>query len=264
MNLFFIDDFNISKIVTCARVAANVGAASHRNRKWHGLVVQIDGEKRYTFGTGEVLDVGPGQVFYLPKFSDYDIAELSPGSCIAINFELANEHITYPPFVCPGKNAPGYIASFKKIHKAWLLKQSGFMNVCFKQLYSIICDIQSESNAMYLPTHTRSTIEKAADMIHEHLADADLTVAHIAEAVGTSPEYLRFLFKCAYNTSPRKYIINQRISKAIDLMALGQFKIGEIAELCGFKDATYFSTVFKKATSYTPSEYTDSHFMQRI
>ncbi len=260
MNPFFVDNFNISQIIACARVAADAGATVHRNRKWHGLVVQIDGQKRYTFGTGETLEVGPGQVFYLPKFSDYDIKELEPGRCIAINFELSDERITYPPFVCSAKNDAYYVTSFKKMHKAWQLKQNGFMNVCYKHLYSIICDIQSESNAVYLSTHTRSTIEQATDIIHERLADADLTVSHIAAAVGTSPEYLRILFKYAYNTSPRKYMISQRVFKAVDLMSLGQFKISEISELCGFKDATYFSTVFKKITSYTPSEYISEHF----
>ena len=241
-------------------MGADVVTASHRNRKWHGLVVQLEGQKRYTFSTGETLDVSAGQVFYLPKFSDYDIKEVEPGRCIAINFELADERIAYPPFVCGAKNDGRYVTSFKKMHKAWRLKQSGFMNVCYKYLYSIICEIQSEGNAMYLSSHTRSTIEQATDLIHERLADADLTISHIAAAVGTSPEYLRILFQYAYNTSPRKYLISQRISKAVDLMALGQFKINEIAELCGFKDATYFSTVFKKVTSYTPSEYISEHF----
>lgn len=260
MNTFFVDNFNISQIVTCARVPADVGTAVHRNRKWHGLVVQLEGQRRYTFATGETLEVGAGQVFYLPKFSDYDIEELEPGRCIAINFELADGRITYPPFVCAVRNDAYYVTAFKKMHKAWRLKQNGFRNVCYKHLYGIICEIQSEGNAAYLSMHTRSTVERATDLIHECLADADLTVSDIAAAVGTSPEYLRILFQYAYNTSPRKYIISQRVSKAVDLMALGKFKINEIAELCGFKDATYFSTVFKKMTSYTPSEYITEHF----
>ncbi|MBR2973394.1 MAG: helix-turn-helix transcriptional regulator [Clostridia bacterium] len=34
-----------------------------------------------------------------------------------------------------------------------------------------------------------------------------------------------------------------------------EFKIGEIAKLCGYSSTSYFTREFKRETTYLPSEY---------
>lgn len=255
MNDFFTENFNILQIIVCTYVSAGVRAALHRNRQSHGLVIQLSGIREYKFITGEMIRVEPGQIFYLPKFSSYDIKTIEDGDCIAVNFQLTDETVTYPPFVCSSKNSAHHISNFKKIHKTWYTGNVGYINLCYRYLYEIISDIQAENNTAYLPSKKRRIAEHAADFINKNLSDTELTVAEVADYMGMSPEYLRCVFKIVYNTSPRKYIISRRISKAVELMSLKNFKVKEIAEFCGFNDATYFSTEFKKHTGYTPANY---------
>ena len=86
-----------------------------------------------------------------------------------------------------------------------------------------------------------------------------MTVHSIADALGISPEYFRKIFREVYNISPKKYIVNKRIEKSKELILSQEFKISEISQICGFNDASFFSTEFKRITSYTPSEYIKAH-----
>ena len=40
-------------------------------------------------------------------------------------------------------------------------------------------------------------------------------------------------------------------------MKKGTYGLTEISDICGFSDYKYFSTVFKKYTGYTPSQFTN-------
>lgn len=54
---------------------------------------------------------------------------------------------------------------------------------------------------------------------------------------------------------PVKYLTQLRIEYAKELLITGRYSIGEIAEMCGFENVYYFSTVFKKHTGIPPSKY---------
>jgi transcriptional regulator GlxA family with amidase domain len=46
-----------------------------------------------------------------------------------------------------------------------------------------------------------------------------------------------------------------RIKKAEEMLRLGKYSIGEIAEKCGFVNAGHFSSLFKRHLGVSPSEY---------
>ena len=47
--------------------------------------------------------------------------------------------------------------------------------------------------------------------------------------------------------------------KAMELLQCTGMKIGEITELCGYKDQYYFSHCFKKLTGVSPNKYRREH-----
>lgn len=56
------------------------------------------------------------------------------------------------------------------------------------------------------------------------------------------------------------YINNYRIEKAKHLIRTEYLKLHEIAKMTGFSSAIVFSTVFKKITGMTPSDYRKENF----
>jgi AraC-like DNA-binding protein len=56
----------------------------------------------------------------------------------------------------------------------------------------------------------------------------------------------------------RQYIISYRLKMAKKLLETTNRSAGEIAEECGFTDASYFAKTFKAAFGITPKEYRNS------
>lgn len=82
-----------------------------------------------------------------------------------------------------------------------------------------------------------------------------ITVKQLAENVSLSQSYFMKIFKKMSNTTPAEYIISFRLSNAKQLLLETNLTIAQIAEQCGFNDASYFSYYFKKKFDTTPNEY---------
>lgn len=83
----------------------------------------------------------------------------------------------------------------------------------------------------------------------------DITIADIAHACGYSESSVSHLFKESCNVSVKKYINNLRISQAKKLLVTSSLSISQIAVLCGFSNANYFPTAFKKETGISPTAF---------
>ncbi len=254
MNSFYTDNFNISKINACVLVEKGAGQKIHKNRPFHGLVLELTGTKRYIFDNGRTMDVYPNDVFYLPKFSNYEVVSIKDGDCIAVNFELANQSITYPFFSIKsiGKNNK---KDFENILLNWNLKKDGNMNLCFLHLYSIIANIQKEVSKHYIPSKQKIMVNTANEYIAQNIGDYTLTVEKIANHLKITPEYFRRIFGEVYGRSPRKYIIDLRMEKAKGLLSLNEFTIAEISQMCGYDSESYFSSEFKRIVGCPPTKY---------
>ena len=62
-------------------------------------------------------------------------------------------------------------------------------------------------------------------------------------------------FKKYYNTTPVKFLNNQRLRKAAALLRESDMNLEAIATACGFANGSYFSTVFKGSFKITPLKY---------
>lgn len=93
------------------------------------------------------------------------------------------------------------------------------------------------------------------DYFQQHYKN-DISISSLAETLGFSMEYLARIFKKETGLSPSKYLTNLRINEAkLLLVTHTSLEIGRIGELVGYKDAFYFSRVFKNNVNMTPSEY---------
>lgn len=93
--------------------------------------------------------------------------------------------------------------------------------------------------------------------IEEHLSES-LTLNELAELAYVHPTYLSKLFKKETGQNLSDYISDCRIQAAKEYLRKPQYKIYEVAEICGFRDPKYFSNVFKAAVGCTPKEYRNS------
>ncbi|MBR5452483.1 MAG: helix-turn-helix transcriptional regulator [Clostridia bacterium] len=98
-------------------------------------------------------------------------------------------------------------------------------------------------------------VRKVIDILEEDFTDPDLSITTIAQRLSYNHKYLSHIFKQKTGSSYSDYLRSLRIKHAVLLFNHGIESVKNVAILCGFSDPLYFSTVFKKQTGLSPSEY---------
>lgn len=97
-------------------------------------------------------------------------------------------------------------------------------------------------------------LEEIVEYLHENYT-LDISNKMIAEKFNYHPKYLYSLLHKRLGTSPHSYIVGLRIDEAARLLYSTNMSIEEISRRVGFKESTYFCTVFKRLVGITPSQY---------
>ncbi len=98
-------------------------------------------------------------------------------------------------------------------------------------------------------------IKKMKQMIEVHYTKCDFTVEELAKLCHVSHSHLCHLFQKQANVSPKEYLQQVRMSAACELLENSNLSIGEVAYSCGYSDPLYFSTLFKRRFTVTPTQY---------
>lgn len=75
--------------------------------------------------------------------------------------------------------------------------------------------------------------------------------------------YISHLFSEVEGITIEKYIINQKIEKAKELLAYDQMNLSEIAYHLGYSSVAHLSSQFKKVTGLTPSHFKKAGALHR-
>ncbi|MFT4106458.1 MAG: response regulator [Lacrimispora sp.] len=97
-------------------------------------------------------------------------------------------------------------------------------------------------------------VVKAIQYIEVHYGGR-ITLKDMAEELHLSPNYLCELFKRHTGKNLMEYVTEYRMQKAKTYLNHVEYRVGEVAEMVGYKEAKYFSSAFKKAYGMTPLEY---------
>ncbi len=106
---------------------------------------------------------------------------------------------------------------------------------------------------MYPKVYLYKRIKDAKILIDRHYSEP-IDLAHISEKVYLSKYHFLRLFKEAYGITPYQYLKKKRIEKAKELLSQG-LSVNEVCGLVSFESVQSFSNLFKKETSFRPSEF---------
>lgn len=122
-------------------------------------------------------------------------------------------------------------------------------------LYSLMGFFMKHSGSEPRPENPQTDyVNRARQYIAERFS-YPITVEDVAAYTGVSRSYLFRLFRSQMKQSPKEYLLDYRIRQACQLLNRTDLPVGSIAHSVGFEDNLYFSKVFKKYKSCTPSEY---------
>lgn len=98
-------------------------------------------------------------------------------------------------------------------------------------------------------------VERAAAYIREHYQEPGLRIGGIALACSISPGRLSTRFREEMNTTVNEYVTFIRLENAKRLLLSGKYKVYEVADMVGYRDQAYFSTLFQERTGLKPNKY---------
>lgn len=223
------------------------------------FIYTVSGECRYALDDGRTFDVQAGDVMFLARGADYSM-------------DIRSEEFRYIPCVflfqtdepCESMmirpdNVPLFDSLFHKLARKHSITGPGQRQLCMSLLYQICAAIMQNERRDYMPGSTRLRIENTRAYIQSHISNPRLRVADMAKKAEMSEVHFRKLFISLYQVSPSTYILNERVNRAKELMALSELRLEEVAVQSGFSSLAHMCKVFKAVVGATPGAYRANH-----
>ena len=120
-----------------------------------------------------------------------------------------------------------------------------------KKMISQAIEIRDQNSG----NKNRSILKTAVDFIDSHYMDEEISLNTVANVANVSSNHFSALFSQNMGQTFIEYLTSLRMDKAKELLRCTSKRSSEIAGEVGYKDAHYFSYLFKKTQGMTPSEY---------
>lgn len=218
-----------------------------------------DGKDRnYSLKAGNGFLIFPGQV------TTYQADPEDPWEYTWIEFDgmFAKEAVMLSGLTM---SEPVYRSNEKKIAEEMkntmlTLSQDVSGHSPFRQiglLYQIIDGFVSSASERRTPSSGHISdyyINEAMNYVEQNFQQ-DISVESIAEYCGLSRGYLNKIFQKYIGKSPQAFIIQYRMSKAVQLLKHTELSIGDVSKAVGYPNQLHFSRAFKKIYEKSPSQW---------
>ncbi|PWN67980.1 AraC family transcriptional regulator [Chryseobacterium oncorhynchi] len=241
--------------------------------------MKLDNKTNYfDYFPGESILVAPGETMVI----DFPEADETATQCISLSLN--------PDFIEDSLNYLNYHLPKVDESSQWNIQLDEYFLFNNQALASatnnimrIAMDDNSQKDIMadfalkellirLMQTQARSLVEKnivknrsrmgfVVDYIKRNLHQK-LSIDSIAKLAYVSKSNFFKMFRDELGVSPNDFILQERISKAKELLA-GQNSIKETAFQTGFSDTNYFTRVFKQLVGVTPKSYQNGKLFSR-
>lgn len=153
-------------------------------------------------------------------------------------------------------NTNGLYAYFHRIEQVETLDQLGAALADFCER---VVTVTEEHKLQVASLKSARVIEEVKQLIESRYADARLSLEYAAGQVDLSAGYLGKMFKHQTRTTFNDYVTLVRIEHAKRLLTSTNEIVSEVGAKVGIPGAAYFSTLFKRHTGMSPSQYRENH-----
>ncbi|MDF2552233.1 MAG: AraC family transcriptional regulator [Chryseobacterium sp.] len=219
---------------------------------------------------GESILVAPGETMII----DFPEADETPSQCISLslsqefiedslnhlnyNFAKVDETSTWnlqldEYFLFNNQSLASATNNIMRIAMDDNCQKDIMADFALKELLIRLMQTQARSMVEKNLAKNKSRIGFVVDYIKKNLHQK-LSIDSIAKLAYVSKSNFFKMFKDELGTSPNDFILQERINRAKELLALNN-SIKETAFQTGFSDTNYFTRVFKQLVGVTPKSY---------
>ena len=105
-------------------------------------------------------------------------------------------------------------------------------------------------------------VQDAINYLREHYQEP-ISLTQIADELTVSAAYLSSIFKAEVGIPFSDYLSGIRLNRCLRLMYQGETSLKKIAKQSGFQNYSYFFTLFKNKTGFTPRQYIQFQLFRR-
>lgn len=234
--------------------------------EWHQILFCAEGKGVLKYGD-ETAEITKGNYFFLPKGQSHEYypknnrwdvrwIAFDGNGCVDV---FTHFGMTKPTIVGMGEDMV-----MEDIFDRMLFSQINDVlycgYICSGLVYDYIIEFHRLMNAEVDSTRSRrlTMLLPALQYMHDNFRE-DFSLALLAGLLGVTPQHFCRIFRETLNMRPNDFLTERRLDEAKRLICESKKSLAEIAVLSGFRDASYFSTVFKKKEGVSPAEYRKKH-----
>jgi AraC family transcriptional regulator len=123
---------------------------------------------------------------------------------------------------------------------------------CLRLLAAIVSEAHGGIEGSPVDGRDYELVETTRRAIDERFAGS-LSLAAVANEVGTSPFHLCRAFRRVAGTSIHRYLTSVRLRRAVECLGRDEVDLGDLAIQLGFNSHSHFSAAFRREFRITPS-----------
>lgn len=175
--------------------------------------------------------------------------------------DASNEHNVNGPLTLKSSASINqYMTSLRSIYKPNVRPTKLLRHKLMELLYLLHReDRTGKFRATISHVHSHGHKRNIAHLMGEHYL-RDLTIHDYAELSGRSLSTFTREFRRIYNMSPKKWLIDARLSHARNLVIGSDINITEIANIIGYDNVSHFIKTFKQQFGITPKQLRQAQF----
>ena len=235
---------------------------------------------------GEHHHIEENDTVYLPPYMPYAVRNDTDGATLlTVHFDLTSKYEEYAgslrslslsefavckrleqevfapfevPFVVQNFDVRSYLDAVQRIIVLPSAYARNRASAAMKEILLVLAEKHESDQGLSPLTKT------IVDYVYAHFADAEVTNQDIAARFGYHPYHISRVMRAETGQTLKAFIISYRLKVAVNMLALTDMAIADIARSCGFESQSYFSKMFREEFHMTPGDYRKAHSQRRF
>lgn len=229
---------------------------------WNQILFCAIGSGTLEYDEKEVK-ISAGDYFFLPKDTPhtyYPDDKIWDVRWIAFEGSICDEILVRFGMTSPIVITPTDETTMERIFNKMVISQENDILYCDYTCSGLLYDYLIEFHR-FMDANVDSARSRQISMIlpvlrfmHDNF-HSDISMTQLSEIMGVTPQHFCRIFKKTMNVRPNEFLTQLRLDEAKRLLTERDMSVSYAAEKSGFRDAGYFSTVFRKWEGISPLEY---------